>query len=136
MEQEYKDGDHCKFFGAYAKVYCLLDQFGNVFYVGCTTRDFLTRVLQHMSNARQFNGTTNKKKDRIIRNLNYCVTAIVIDTKWVTGDKFKDLVFKATDLEAEWIVRLHKNGHKLCNTNILRVFVRDTKVKNNCQIKS
>lgn len=113
-------GEYCNFHGAYAKIYTLSDTSGNVFYVGCTIQDLIIRLRMHLSNARASNGTTNRKKDRIIRELNYKVVINMVDSIWVTGDNKKLLHHKGRFLESEWILKFHTIGHRLTNINFLK----------------
>lgn len=46
-------GQYTKFACAYAKIYTLSDQSGNVFYVGCTVREVHERLSQHIQEAKK-----------------------------------------------------------------------------------
>lgn len=117
---EYWKGSFCMFYGAFAKIYTLSDEYGNVFYVGCATQDLAIRLKLHLTNARACNGTTNRKKDRLIRALEYKVVIKEVDSIWVTGSDRKYLHHKARHLESDWILKFHLMGYKLTNINFLR----------------
>lgn len=116
MEKEYAVGAYCSFFGAYAKVYTLSDDKGNVFYVGCTLMKMETRIGSHISEAKGNSHTTNKKKNEIIRSLNYAVVVKIVDMLWVTSTSLKNArTREVKDLEAEWILKFFNLGYDLCN---------------------
>jgi hypothetical protein len=109
------DFPHCEFYGAYAKIYTLSDESGNVFYVGVTTMRLETRLANHISVAKNNKSYGNKRKDAHIRKLNYRITATIVDMIWVTAGVKKDLVHKADNLEKEWIDKYLALGYKLFN---------------------
>ena len=115
----YKVGAYCKFFGAFAKIYTLSDESGNVFYVGCTTHNVLSRLAQHISEARS-DKTGNRSKNDRIRSLNYKIVIQIVDMKWYTSNAFKHLCPMAKGLEKEWILKFHYMGYQLCNKAVLR----------------
>lgn len=127
MEQEYKEGAYCKFFGAFAKIYTLSDKDGNVFYVGCTTKSITLRLAQHISEAKCNKSYANSKKNAAIRDIDYCVVAQIVDMRWVTGNKSNMLTKGARDLEKNWILKFHGMGYDLCNRFILRGVVKKPK---------
>jgi hypothetical protein len=109
----------CNFFGAYAKIYTLSDDLGNVFYVGCTVKRLEVRLAQHISNAKLNKKYGNKRKDEHIRSLNYKITATIVDMLWVTAQREKDLKHKADNLERKWIQKYASLGYDLCNGRYL-----------------
>lgn len=119
MELEYNEGAYCLFAGAYAKVYTLSDEKGNVFYVGCTTQSVPNRLSQHITAARS--GIQNNiEKNAIIKSLDYKVRAQIVDMIWVTSRRSKDLIHKAKEFERNWIIRFHQMGYNLCNKGVLK----------------
>lgn len=117
MEKEYAIGDYCDFFGAYAKVYTLSDQNGNVFYVGCTLQKMETRIAGHIYDACGNKYSTNQKKNSVIRSLNYKVVVKIVDILWVTASTRKSAARQREIkvLEAEWILKFYNLGYDLCN---------------------
>jgi hypothetical protein len=110
---------YCEFFGAYAKIYTLSDENDNVFYVGSTVKRLETRLAQHISNAKRNKKYGNKRKDDIIRKLNYKIMATIVDMLWVTAQREKDLKHKADSLERKWIQKYASLGYDLCNSRFL-----------------
>jgi hypothetical protein len=106
---------YCYFFGAYTKIYTLADENGNVFYVGSTTMRLEARLANHISVAKNNKSYGNKRKDAIIRKLNYKITATIVDMIWVTADRKEDLTHKADDIEKQWIDKYLSLGYKLVN---------------------
>lgn len=111
-EQEYP---YCDFVGAYAKIYTLSDENGNIFYVGCTTMRLETRLAQHISSAKNNHKYSNKRKNEIIRRLEFKIIATIVDMKWVTGRSGKSIKYLASDLEKEWINKYLELGYELVN---------------------
>lgn len=106
---------YCEFYGAYAKIYTLSDESGNVFYVGSTVKRLEIRLAQHISNAKCNKKYGNKRKDELIRNLDYKITATIVDMLWVTAQREKDLKHMADKLERQWIQKYASLGYDLCN---------------------
>lgn len=106
---------YCNFFGTYAKIYTLSDESGDVFYVGSTTKRLEIRLAQHISNAKQNKKYGNKRKDELIRKLNYKIIATIVDMLWVTAQREKDLKHMADKLERQWIQKYASLGYDLCN---------------------
>lgn len=115
MEDQELDGSYCKFFGAFAKVYTLSDESGNIFYVGCTTSNIQLRTAQHLSEARTNARYGNKKKNDLIKSLNFKIVVKIVDMLWVTARKSSDTIRQTTELENSWIVKFHSLGYDLCN---------------------
>lgn len=115
MEKEYPIGAYCKFFGAYAKVYTMSDDKGNVFYVGCTVKSVENRTAQHISEARTGAAYSNKKKNEIIKSLNFKIVVKIVDMLWVTGSKAQKTMSQTNELENMWIIKFHNLGYELCN---------------------
>lgn len=109
------DFPYCEFYGAYAKIYTLADENGNVFYVGVTTMRLEARLANHISVAKNNKSYGNKRKDAHIRKLNYKITATIVDMVWVSGGVKKDLVHQADKLEKEWIEKYRSLGYNLVN---------------------
>lgn len=109
------DFPYCEFYGAYAKIYTLADENGNVFYVGVTTMRLETRLANHISVAKNNKSFGNKRKDAHIRKLNYKIVATIVDMVWVTSGVKKDLVHHADKLEKEWIEKYRALGYSLFN---------------------
>lgn len=117
MEKEYEIGAYCDFFGAYAKVYTLSDENGNVFYVGCTLQKMETRIGGHIYEACGNKPSTNQKKNSVIRSLNYKVVVKIVDILWITASTRKSAARQREIkvLEAEWILKFYNLGYDLCN---------------------
>jgi hypothetical protein len=113
---------YCTFFGGYAQVYTLADNDGKVFYVGCTVRPLEKRIAVHISDAKANRGY-NKKKNLIIRSLNYQVSVKVVDIKWVTSTSASCAGTHIKGLEKEWMLRYHRMGSELCNMDIDRLLI-------------
>ena len=112
---KHKQGSYCHFFVAQAKIYSLADQQGNVFYVGCTTMRLETRLAQHISAAKSNARYTNKRKNAIIKKLDYVVVCTIVDMIWVTAQSAHELKYKAHGLEKQWIKKYTDLGYQLCN---------------------
>lgn len=103
-------------FEGFAKVYTLSDENGNVFYVGCTTRDIKLRLACHITEAKM-NTVGNAIKNAFIRSLDYKVLVTLIEEKFVTGGKAYDAVHRAKDLEYKWMLEFINRGCVLCNNS-------------------
>lgn len=114
-EDNWPGGPYSTFFGAYAKIYSLSDEKGNVFYVGCTGHQMSKRLQSHISEAKSNHNYTNQRKNNFIRSLDYKVVATVLDMVWVTGRKCTDALGPARDIEKEWIDKYTSLGYDLCN---------------------
>lgn len=112
---KYKEGAYCDFFVAQAKIYSLADQQGNVFYIGCTNMRMETRLAQHISAAKNNTKYTNKRKNDIIKKLNYEIVCTIVDIIWVTAETAYDLKYRAHGLEKQWIKKYTELGYQLCN---------------------
>lgn len=107
--------DYCKFFGAYAEIYTLSDSNYNVFYVGCTLNGVRKRLMSHIAEAKKNSPNSNKRKNKIIRSLDYKVTIQTIAVEYVTGTCLKEAASKARLVESRWIQRYISSGFRLCN---------------------
>lgn len=129
MEKEYAIGAYCDFFGAYAKVYTLSDENGNVFYVGCTLQKMETRIAGHIYEASGNKPSTNQKKNSVIKSLNYKVVVKIVDMLWVTASTRKSAARQreVKTLESEWILKFYNLGYDLCNKRGIPKFNLPTK---------
>lgn len=103
-----------RFYGAFANIYTLSDEQGNVFYVGMTTQEASARLQNHLVEARSDNGN-NKKKNEIIRSLNYKIIATVHYSFWITGSTQRMALIRGEAIEKQWILKYINNGCALCN---------------------
>lgn len=101
------------FFVGIAKIYALSDNNGSVFYIGCTIKSLDERKGGHIRDAKYNNG--NKKKNEIIRSLNYDFIITQIDQKYVTARWSNDTVSQSLPLERYWIAKYEEMGADLCN---------------------
>lgn len=106
--------EYNNFYGSYAKVYTLSDNNGNVFYVGCTVLDMVTRFRGHLSEAKNCTSAYNVKSSHI-RSLNYKVIATIVEIKWVTGTCATHAQKKLLKDENKWIKTYINLGYKLLN---------------------
>lgn len=121
---EWHDYPYCSFYGAWAKVYTLADDKGNVFYVGVTTHTMKQRLANHLSEAKsayaKSKGNARPKCLHIV-NLNYKVKATIIDRMWVTASRSQDLIMQGCkDLEEEWIKKYADLGYELLNGSSIK----------------
>lgn len=116
MEKVYNEGACCKFVGVFGKIYTLSDENGNVFYVGCTLYPLESRLKSHLSQAR-VNGSVNKRKNELIKSLDFKVIATIVEMKWITGTAIKNMRHKILPLEREWISKYRNLGYQLVNKN-------------------
>lgn len=105
----------CNFLIAQAKIYSLADQHGNVFYIGFTVNRMEVRLGQHISAAKNNTKYTNKRKNELIRRLDYEIVCTVIDMAWFTGENKYQLRDKARKLEKQWVKKYFDLGYQLCN---------------------
>jgi hypothetical protein len=105
----------CEFFVAQAKIYSLADKQGNVFYIGTTNVRMETRLAQHISAAKNDNKYSNRRKNDIIRKLNYEIVCTIIDMMWITAEDKYSLKVGANKLEKQWIKKYTDLGYQLCN---------------------
>lgn len=100
-----------------AKCYCLIDSKGVVFYVGITVNNLKTRMLAHLTNARnyeynkaKFRRKMNLNKINRIKESNYDISIQLLEKKEVRSmdEKFA--------LEAKWIIHCIVRGIELTNT--------------------
>jgi hypothetical protein len=109
------NGQHCKFFGAFGKVYSLSDENGNVFYVGCTVNSLATRLAGHISEAKSTNAGVNFPKNKIIRSLDFKISGTIVAMHWVTGSDVRSAMNQLKKFEQEWILKFRSLGYPICN---------------------
>lgn len=96
------------------KIYALANSEGEVFYVGATVQHMVNRVGCHISEAKNL-GRNPKRKDQIIHDLNFQITATILETKEVQGRNGFVATRKLRDLELKWIRQYMDLGYDLCN---------------------
>lgn len=114
MMASYKNS-HSVFFGAYAKIYTLMDIDGGVFYVGCTTQPLQQRLNLHILQSKRIG---KSDKDKKIKSLQYKVIIKEVDRMWVTAIKGQWALAKAKYLEGQWIIKYKEMGFDLTNKQI------------------
>ena len=97
------------------KIYTLADKNGNVFYVGCTISSVESRLYYHLCEARQDYHWSNRRKVKIIQDLNFEVVATVVHTKMLKGEYYWDVKKELEEIELEWIKKYILLGHNLTN---------------------
>lgn len=125
MEQQELKGQYCTLVATYAKIYTLSDSLGNVFYVGCTIHNIRQRVSQHLSEAKA--GKLLNKKNLKIRSLDFKIVATIIDMKYVTGNKMKNMRRHTSTWEREWILKYRALGYDLTNRHPIVIGSRQQK---------
>lgn len=105
--------NHCQFVGGFAKIYCLCNSRGDVFYVGCTIKELHERLTGHLGEARQ--NIYNTPKTKRIKALKYRVVIKELERIWVTGSNSVNAVMKARHKEVYWIREMINRGYNLTN---------------------
>lgn len=109
-------GQYSDFYGAFAKIYCLADEFENIFYIGCTTRSLAQRLAAHLSEARTTPASTTNAKVKKIRALYMKVFIRELDIIWITSTNPQILPEYAIELEKFWINKYFDGGVELTNS--------------------
>lgn len=104
-----------KGFVGVARVYGLVGENDEVFYVGCTVKGLQHRLDAHLYEAKKNDCWMNTEKNHIIRSLDYEVTIKELASKPVKGKNAYVAQRKAANLERMWIRRFIDAGFKLCN---------------------
>lgn len=110
----------CNVFYTKYKVYCLVDFFGNVFYVGITRKKLTERLCGHISECNN-PLMSSEKKNVILRsgkNISIHELDYVVFTESIFGAK-ADQYQKALKVESDWINKLSK-VHNLTNLNVIK----------------
>jgi len=98
-----------------AKIYALIDNNQEVFYIGCTIQPVETRVAGHVYEAMKNLPYTNLLKNLRIKNSGYKISHRVLETKVVKGKDAASARRKAELLESRWIKKCLEIGYELTN---------------------
>ena len=107
------NGQYCKFFGYFAKIYALTDADDHIFYVGMTTSPLQVRLTNHLTETNY--PWANSAKCKKIRALKRKVLIKTLDIIWLTGDTVNANLSKAKALEVQWIRKMIDAGIELTN---------------------